>query len=62
MTATEIDDAAAAKEASNSTRGLPRLVQLLARKTPGLTHGARESIEERRAWESAEIARGQPGL
>jgi hypothetical protein len=55
----QIDDAASAKEAPDAARHLPRFVQLLAGQAAGVTHGARDAIEQRSAWKPFQIAIGE---
>jgi hypothetical protein len=62
MAGGKIDDAAAAKEAADAPRHLPRLVQLLARQAPGVAHGAREAVEQRGAWKPLQITPGEPSF
>ena len=57
--AAEIDNAAAAKQASCPARDFPRFVKFLARQAPGGADGAPDPIEQRRAAESAEVVGGQ---
>jgi len=59
VTRGEIDDPAAAKQPAHTTRGLPGFVQLLARKTPGLTGGAADAIQQRLAWKPRQISCGE---
>ncbi len=61
MAGAEIDDASAAKNAARATRDLPGLVELLARQTAGMAHGARDAVEERLAREASQIVIRQPG-
>ena len=42
----EIDDPAASKPPAHPARGLPRFIQLLAGKTPGMAGGAADAIKE----------------
>jgi hypothetical protein len=62
MSGGKINDAAAAKDAPDSARHLPGFVQLFARQTAGVTHGACEAIEQRGAWKPLQIAIGEPSL
>ena len=55
----KIDDAAATKETPDTTGGLPRLVQLLARQTCGMTCRACHVVEKRTAGKAAEVMVGQ---
>ena len=55
----EIDDAAAAEEAPDPPRRLPRFVQLLAGQAAGMTHGACDAIEQRVAWKPLQVTPGE---
>ena len=59
VTRGEIDDAAAAKEPTHTTRSLPCFIQLLARKTPGMAGGAADAIEKRFTGKARQIAFGE---
>ena len=59
MSGGQIDDAAAAENATNAPRHLPRLVQLLARQAAGMTHRVREPVEERVARKALQVAVGE---
>ena len=59
MSGGQIDDAAAAEDATNAPRHLPRLVQLLARQAAGMTHRVREPVEERFARKALQVAVGE---
>ena len=55
MSGGEIDDAAAAEEAADAPRHLPRFVQLLARQAARAAHRAGETIEERVARKPTQV-------
>ena len=55
----EIDDPAAAKQPAHTARGLPGFIQLLAWKTPGMTDGTADTIEERFAWKARKVPIGE---
>lgn len=59
MTRGEIYDAAAAKQPAHTAGGLPRFVQLLTWKTPGLAGGAPNAVEECFTWKAREISIGE---
>lgn len=60
VAAGEIDDAAAAADASHPARHLPRLEQLLARQAAGGTRRPADPVDEGVAGEPVEIVRRQP--
>lgn len=62
VTAGQIDDPAAAKEATDAARRFPRLVQLFARQAAGVAHRAGESVEEGVVREATEVAVGEAAL
>ncbi len=55
----EIDDPAAPKQPPHTARGLPRFIQLLAWKTPGMADRATDAIEERLAWKARKVSIGE---
>jgi hypothetical protein len=57
--ASKVDDAAAAEEAPNAPRHLPRFVELLAGQAACMADGASQPLEQRAAGEPIEIAVGQ---
>jgi hypothetical protein len=59
VTRGKIDDAAAPKQPTDTTRGLPRFIQLLAWKTRRMAGGAANAIEECFTWEAPKIAIGE---
>ena len=59
MTGGEVDDAAATKETPDAAGGFPRLVQLLARQTCGMTCRSRHVVEKRIAGKAPEVVIGQ---
>ena len=62
MSGGQIDDPPPAKDASDPARHLPRFVELLARQTAGVTHGACEAIEQRGAWKPLQVTIGEPSF
>jgi hypothetical protein len=60
VTAAEIDDPTAAKQAADAPGHLPGFIQLLPRQTPRMTHGARQPMEQRATREPVEIVIRQP--
>ena len=60
VAAAEVDNAAAVKEAPGAARGLPRLVELLARQAARGAHRARQAIEDGIAGETVHVVHRQP--
>jgi len=61
MAGREIDDAAAAKQQADASRGLPRFIQLFAGKAPGVADGTTDTVEEGFTGKAPEISFGEPG-
>ena len=59
MTSGEIDDAAAAKEPTNTARDFPGFEQLLTRETSGMADGTADAIEKCFVRETPEISLGE---
>jgi hypothetical protein len=59
MSGGKIDDPPAAKDAADPARHLPRLVELFARQTAGVTHRAGDSIEQRGTWKPLQVTIGE---
>jgi hypothetical protein len=59
MSGAEIDDAAAAKQASYAPRHFPGLVQFLARQTPRMTYGTCQPMKQSLVGKPIEISIGQ---
>ena len=62
MAGGKIDDAAAAKDAADTARHLPRFVQLLARQAAGMTHATSKAIEQRGARKPLQVTIGEPSF
>jgi len=60
MSGGKIDDAAAAKDAADTARHLPRFVQLLARQAAGMTHATSQAVEQRGAGKPLQVTIGEP--
>ena len=59
MASGEIDDATAAKQTAHAARRLPCFIQLLAWKTPGMTGGAADAIEQCFTWKASHVSIGE---
>ena len=59
MSGGKIDNAPAAKDASDPARHLPGFVKLLARQTARMTHRAGEAIEQRGARKPLQVTIGE---
>ena len=59
MSTGDVDDATSAKEAADPPRGLPCLVEFLARQATRVAHGSGEPMKERVVREPAEIVVGE---
>jgi hypothetical protein len=59
MAGGEVDDAAATKETPDATGGFPRLVQLLARQTCGMTCRSSYMVQKCIAGKATEVVIGQ---
>lgn len=55
----QIDDAAAAEDAADTPRHLPRFVQFFSRQATRVAHGARQTIEERVCQKPPQVVVGK---
>jgi len=62
VTAGEIDDTTAAKEAAHTSSRLPRFVEFFSRQASGLAHRATDAIEQRVAGKSVDVVQREPAL
>jgi hypothetical protein len=60
VTRSQVDHTTTTKEAPDAPRHLPRFVQLLARKTPGVADGTPDAMKEGLTREAIDVPVRQP--